>query len=68
MCLVSLVSWRWIGWLISLLLRISFPLTVIFLELRPLQHLLLFQLRRLDWTGVFLFTVGIILFALVAMN
>lgn len=60
----SLVSWRWIGWINLPLLGISFPLTVVFLRLRSLQHSRLSELRRLDWTGVLLFTVGIILFAL----
>jgi MFS family permease len=60
----SLVSWRWIGWINLPLLGISFLLTVVFLRLRSLQYSPLFELRRLDWTGVFLFTAGIILFAL----
>ncbi|KAI2479338.1 TRI12 domain containing protein [Pyrenophora tritici-repentis] len=60
----SLVSWRWIGWINLPLLGISFPLTVVFLKLRSLQHSPLSELRRLDWTGVFLFTAWIILFAL----
>jgi MFS family permease len=60
----SLVSWRWIGWINLPLLGISFPLTVVFLRLRAPQGSPMSELQRLDWTGVFLFTTGIILFAL----
>jgi hypothetical protein len=60
----SLVTWRWLGWINLPLLAISFPLTAFFLRLRSLQHSPLSELRRLDWAGMFLFTAGIILFAL----
>jgi MFS family permease len=60
----SLVSWRWIGWINLPLLGISFPLTVVFLRLRAPQGSPMSELRRLDWTGMFLFTAGIIFFAL----
>ncbi|KAK6216567.1 hypothetical protein QIS74_06681 [Colletotrichum tabaci] len=60
----SLVTWRWLGWINLPLLAISFPLTVFFLRLRPLEHPRLSRLRTLDWVGVPLFTAGIVLFAL----
>jgi MFS family permease len=60
----SLVSWRWIGWINLPLLGISFPLTVVFLRLRSPHGSPMSELRRLDWTGVLLFTAWIILFAL----
>ncbi|KAK1984891.1 major facilitator superfamily domain-containing protein [Colletotrichum cereale] len=60
----SLVTWRWLGWIILPLLGISFPLTAVFLRLRPLEHSRVSRLRTLDWVGMPLFTAGIVLFAL----
>lgn len=60
----SLVTWRWLGWINLPLLGISFPLTAVFLRLRPLENSRVSGLRRLDWVGIPLFTTGIVLFAL----
>lgn len=60
----SLVTWRWLGWINLPLLGVSFTLTAFFLRLRSLQQSPLSDLRHLDWTGMFLFTAGIIMFAL----
>jgi hypothetical protein len=62
--LSSLISWSSIGWLNLPLLGTALPLSAIFLKLRSLQNSPLFELRRLDWTDVSLFTVEIILLAL----
>jgi hypothetical protein len=62
--LSSLVTWRWLGWINLPLFGISFPLTAFYLKLRSLQHSPLSELRRLDWTGMCLFTVGVVSFAL----
>ncbi|KAI1460396.1 MFS general substrate transporter [Annulohypoxylon moriforme] len=58
------VTWRWIGWINLPLLGISFPLLVIFLRLKRLESTLEAKLKRLDWTGMLVFTVGCTLFVL----
>ncbi|KAJ5675685.1 hypothetical protein N7462_008582 [Penicillium macrosclerotiorum] len=60
------VTWRWIGWINLPFLGIGTPLLLFFLKLRPvpLDTSLLGNLKRLDWIGMALVTIGISLFAL----
>lgn len=59
-------SWRWIGWINLPFLGIGIPLVFFFLKLRavPLESALAKNLKRLDWIGMFLFIVGITIFAI----
>lgn len=59
-------SWRWIGWINLPFLGIGAPLLFFFLKLRPvpLEATLVQNLKRLDWIGMFLFIVGITIFAI----
>jgi MFS family permease len=52
------VSWRWIGWINLPLVGLAFALAVFFLHLRPIDMALGVKIRRLDWGGMLLFTVG----------
>lgn len=58
------VSWRWLGWINLPLTAISAGLAFFFMDLKPLEGSLLSRLRRLDWYGMGLFTVGSTLFSL----
>ncbi|KAI0008840.1 MFS general substrate transporter [Xylariaceae sp. FL0662B] len=57
-------SWRYIGWINLPLVGISFGLAAYALRLKSLEGSLLTRLRRLDWIGMLLFTVGSAAFAL----
>ncbi|KAI1073952.1 MFS general substrate transporter [Whalleya microplaca] len=58
------VTWRWIGWINLPLLGISFPLLLFFLRLRSLETSLMTKVRRLDWVGIGLFSIGSTVFVL----
>ncbi|KAI1450638.1 MFS general substrate transporter [Annulohypoxylon stygium] len=58
------VTWRWIGWINLPLLGISLPLLAFFLKLKRLESTLEAKLKRLDWTGMGVFTAGCTLFVL----
>ena len=51
-------SWRWIGWLNLPLIAIGFGLSYFFLHQRPIDRSFKAKLRRLDWLGMLLFTIG----------
>jgi hypothetical protein len=57
-------SWRWLGWYNLPLIGIALPLSFFFLRLKNLEASLSSKLRSLDWTGMLLFTIGSMLFAL----
>ncbi|KAK4450481.1 major facilitator superfamily domain-containing protein [Podospora aff. communis PSN243] len=57
-------SWRWIGWINLPIAAVGLVLVFFFLHLRPLQASFTSKLRRLDWTGMGLFTVGSTAFVL----
>ncbi|KAI1291195.1 MFS general substrate transporter [Xylaria venustula] len=58
------VTWRWIGWINLPLLAVGFALAAYALRLRPIEGSLLTRLRRLDWVGMLLFSVGSAAFTL----
>ncbi|KAI0145338.1 MFS general substrate transporter [Xylariaceae sp. FL1272] len=51
-------SWRWIGWINLPIVGISFLLVLAFLRLRPVKTPWPVKIRRIDWTGIALFTIG----------
>ncbi|KAI0403549.1 MFS general substrate transporter [Xylaria palmicola] len=51
-------DWRWIGWVNLPIVGTAFLLAVAFLHLQPIRAPLAVKMRRLDWTGIALFTVG----------
>ncbi|KAK0623889.1 major facilitator superfamily domain-containing protein [Immersiella caudata] len=57
-------SWRWIGWINLPIAAAGLALVFFFLHLRPLQASFGSKLRRLDWTGMALFTAGAVAFVL----
>ncbi|KAI1097502.1 MFS general substrate transporter [Jackrogersella minutella] len=57
-------TWRWIGWVNLPLLGVSCPLLVIFLRLRPLESSIQDKVKRLDWGGMVIFTIGCTVFVL----
>ncbi|KAI1382725.1 MFS general substrate transporter [Hypoxylon trugodes] len=52
------VTWRWLGWINLPFVGLAIPLALVFMHLRPISLDLKTKLRRLDWGGMFLFTVG----------
>ena len=62
--LSEFVDWRWIGWINLPIIAIGVVLTFFSLKLRPLDSSLGSQLKRLDWMGMLLFTIGSTFFAL----
>ncbi|KAL9121375.1 MAG: hypothetical protein Q9187_002069 [Circinaria calcarea] len=58
------VHWRWIGWINLPIIAVGVVLAFFFLHLRPIDSSLRSKLRRLDWIGMLLFTVGTTTFAL----
>ncbi|KAF1914792.1 major facilitator superfamily domain-containing protein [Ampelomyces quisqualis] len=56
-------GWRWIGWINLPISAIGLGLAISFLRLKPLEQPLSQKLRRMDWTGLALFTAGCTLFA-----
>ncbi|KAH8648629.1 major facilitator superfamily domain-containing protein [Xylariales sp. PMI_506] len=60
----QLVTWRWIGWVNLPFVGSAFLLAVVFLRLRPVELSLWAKLQRLDWGGMFLFTIGATAFSL----
>ncbi|KAF5966027.1 major facilitator superfamily domain-containing protein [Fusarium bulbicola] len=60
----SSVSWRWIGWINLPFLGISFILLAFFLHLKPLGETLAAKVKRLDWGGIALYSIGTVLFVL----
>ncbi|KAL7627927.1 hypothetical protein AAE478_002122 [Parahypoxylon ruwenzoriense] len=58
------VTWRWIGWINLPLLGIAFPLLLFFLHLRPIDSSLQDKVKRLDWGGMSLFSIGCTVFVL----
>ncbi|KAI0101310.1 MFS general substrate transporter [Nemania sp. FL0031] len=56
--LCQFVTWRWLGWINLPFVGPALPLAFLFMHLRPIDQDLLTKLRRLDWGGMFLFTVG----------
>ena len=52
------VDWRWIGWVNLPIVAIGLILSFFFLNLRPLEASFSSKLRRLDWLGMLLFTLG----------
>lgn len=57
------VTWRWIGWINLPLSTIGLILSIFFLRLKAIDQTLQEKLRRLDWGGLILFTIGCALFA-----
>ncbi|KAI1473301.1 hypothetical protein K445DRAFT_349195 [Daldinia sp. EC12] len=57
------VTWRWIGWINLPLSVFGLLLAVLFLSLKPINLTFQEKMRRLDWGGMALFTVGCTLFA-----
>ena len=58
------VDWRWIGWVNLPIIVVGVVLAFFFLHLRPIDSAFGSKLRRLDWIGMLLFTIGGIAFAL----
>lgn len=58
------VDWRWIGWINLPIIVVGVVLTFFFLHLRPIDSAFRSKLRRLDWIGMLLFTIGGTTFAL----
>ena len=58
------VNWRWIGWINLPIIVIGVVLAFFFLHLRPIDSSFCSKLRRLDWIGMLLFTIGSTTFAL----
>ncbi|KAI1758850.1 MFS general substrate transporter [Hypoxylon sp. FL1150] len=56
--LCQFVTWRWLGWINLPFIGLAIPLAFLFMNLRPIDMDLKTKLRRLDWGGMFLFTVG----------
>ncbi|KAI0835064.1 major facilitator superfamily domain-containing protein [Hypoxylon sp. FL0890] len=56
--LCQFVTWRWLGWINLPFVGPAIPLALLFMRLRPIDLDLKTKLRRLDWGGMFLFTVG----------
>ncbi|KAH9983673.1 MFS general substrate transporter [Xylariaceae sp. FL0662B] len=54
----SEIDWRWIGWINLPIVGTAFVLAVAFLHLRPIRTPWAVKLRRIDWTGIALFTIG----------
>ncbi|KAI0970066.1 major facilitator superfamily domain-containing protein [Xylaria arbuscula] len=54
----DLVDWRWIGWINLPIVGIAFLLSLLCLNLRPIEIGFLAKARRLDWIGILLFAVG----------
>ena len=52
------VSWRWIGWVNLPLVIIGLMLAFFFLHQLPIDRSFQSKLRRLDWLGMTLFTIG----------
>ncbi|KAH7127491.1 major facilitator superfamily domain-containing protein [Dactylonectria macrodidyma] len=51
-------NWRWIGWINLPFMAIVFLLALFFLRLKLIDLTLRSKLRRLDWIGMLLFTMG----------
>ena len=60
------VSWRWLGWLNLPVLGVSFPLITAYLRMKAVDPGTsnLAKLKRMDWIGILLSTVGILAFVL----
>ena len=58
------VDWRWIGWINLPIIAVGVVLAFFFLHLRPIDSSFRSKLRRLDWIGMLLFTIGSTTFAL----
>lgn len=58
------VDWRWIGWINLPIIAVGVLLAFFFLHLRPIDSSFHSKLRRLDWIGMLLFTIGSTTFAL----
>lgn len=58
------VDWRWIGWINLPIIVVGVVLTFFFLHLRPIDSSFRSKLRRLDWVGMLLFTIGSTTFSL----
>ena len=58
------VDWRWIGWINLPIVVVGIVLAFFFLHLRPVDASFGSKLRRLDWIGISLFTIGGTMFAL----
>ncbi|CAG8953640.1 hypothetical protein HYFRA_00010099, partial [Hymenoscyphus fraxineus] len=56
--LCQFVTWRWLGWINLPFVGPAIPLAVLFMRLQPLEQDLKTKLRRVDWGGMFLFTIG----------
>ncbi|KAH9904968.1 MFS general substrate transporter [Xylariomycetidae sp. FL2044] len=61
---IEFVTWRWIGWINLPLVGVSFALAAYGIRLTPIDGSLMSRVRRLDWIGMLLFTVGSTIFAL----
>ncbi|KAI1206361.1 MFS general substrate transporter [Annulohypoxylon truncatum] len=58
--LCQFVTWRWLGWINLPFVGPAIPLALMFMHLRPIDLDLKTKFRRLDWRGMFMFTVGAI--------
>ncbi|KAI1088168.1 MFS general substrate transporter [Rostrohypoxylon terebratum] len=56
--LCQFVTWRWLGWINLPFVGPAIPLALLFMHLKPIDLDLKTKFRRLDWGGMFLFTVG----------
>ncbi|KAF4632900.1 hypothetical protein G7Y89_g5221 [Cudoniella acicularis] len=61
--LSQFVSWRWLGWINLPIIGVGFLLAILFLHLKPIDAGFRIRVRRLDTTGMVLYTVGITLVA-----
>ncbi|KAK5655829.1 hypothetical protein OQA88_5368 [Cercophora sp. LCS_1] len=52
------LTWRWIGWINLPIASFGLVLVFFFMKLRPLGGSMAIRLRRLDWVGMVLFTIG----------
>lgn len=58
------LSWRWIGWINVPIGALGLLLVIFFLRLRPIEASYGSKLRRLDWAGMVIFTLGCTAFTL----
>ncbi|KAI0165409.1 MFS general substrate transporter [Hypoxylon sp. FL1284] len=55
-------TWRWIGWINLPVSGLGLLLVALFLRLKAIDQSFRQKLRRLDWSGLLLFTIGCALF------
>lgn len=58
------VDWRWIGWVNLPFCAVGVLLTIFFMRLKPIDQKFSVKIRRLDWLGMSIFSVGCTAFSL----